>query len=217
MIPLIAAAIVAALVICAEAIWLIRISRLLGGPKAILIGLRHQGGGSTMPVKPMQRLTSRGLRHVVAGSADEMGRPVLQNGVVVYLNPRSIASFRVVEALRDLNAVEPCPAKWSWILIGSDDDVKRFAAQTNPIGVVMGMKRRHARWLHAEGMPLGIYVDSMGRSRQCAFLDDYATLSSFVDGCPNTQMRSWLRRMGMSWAANQMDVSGPSLVGASGP
>jgi|ERR1017187_6220375 hypothetical protein len=141
--------------------------------------------GSRIPSLPCRTLTKDG---VLGGDKIGVFRP---GTVILFVQPRSVASFRLASLWVRLSAEAACEVAWTWAVVGDPPEVERWIADfgLGRCAVYCRAKGPARRW--SASVPVAIYVAERGRVGQAGAINDAGTLAHFVAGCPDPQLRDW--------------------------
>lgn len=110
--------------------------------------------------------------------------------VIVVVDPKCVASKRIVKELWSwLDRIE-CPLPFTWIVAAAGPAARRFASETNLEAAVV-IKAKHSRRAGVDVAPIAIYCDQAGKVTHLAQIADAASIASFMTGCPSSALRRW--------------------------
>jgi hypothetical protein len=127
-----------------------------------------------------------------AGGLGRQGLAVFQRqSVVVFVRPRSAATFRIAADWTQLARRVPPTIPFTWVVVGESQDAARFVAQFHlePSSIHCDVRGLARRW--SKPLPTSIYVDEHGRVGQVGVIVGDSSMAHFVAGCPNEKLRSW--------------------------
>lgn len=116
---------------------------------------------------------------------------VRPQSVIVFLRPRSAASFRFtglwLELIRRLEPAVP----WTWMIVGDLADVSRWVKEfgLQRCAVYCADNRWLRRWMGS--VPTVVFVDADRRIAQAGAVNDELTLAQVIAGCPEKSLRDW--------------------------
>lgn len=113
------------------------------------------------------------------------------HSVIVFVRPRSVASFRLTELWLRLCGQVPPEVAWTWVVVGDPLETIRWVTEFEIRRYAVHCRRRRPvrRW--SAPVPIAIYVDHRGRVAQAGAVSDELTLAHFIAGCPNQKLRDW--------------------------
>jgi hypothetical protein len=118
--------------------------------------------------------------------------------VVVFVQPRSAASFRVTRLVHRLAELSPSDVAWTWVIVGVPSEATRWVSDFGLRVTAVHCRRRGFVRRFADAVPRAIYVDDRRRIAQAGAISDDMTLAQFIAGCPSAELRNWFSSVSVS-------------------
>lgn len=118
-------------------------------------------------------------------------RPVTAGSVIVMASVRSVSAHHIVAIVARLVGREQSPVRWRWFVAGPTEEVKSFGGECLRCEAVDDQVIVGAG---AAGHPVAAYIDEAGFVAHAGSIWNMASLLTFVEACPNAQLRQWLAR-----------------------
>ena len=110
--------------------------------------------------------------------------------VVVFVQPGSVASFRVAELWQRRSRELPSEVAWTWVVVGDQAAARRWIAEFGLEGCAIYYRPR-GQVHRLAAAPTAVYLRERGRIAQATAVRDGVTFAAFVVGCPDRRLRDW--------------------------